>query len=345
MTVFVEDNFKQFAKSVEREIAKYGGVENDDVLQKDQLTRLIGLEREFRATLIANPLGESSYQDFIRFISDTKRNILAARPYFRERQEKFTAAIAPVLKAKSAVGLYPFDFNTQFVKFIMGLRKWPRKSKLPQLSEQIFTLRTEIVEMNIPLAINRARVFFGSTPKSHLERMDVVQIAFEGLLSGIDKYAPGEAIVPRQFRSTSMGRMTGNFIEEYSETALHFFPADKRKLYRANKALSKLIGIVDCELLAAQVNEGVKPDQLQQLTTPDEIADLLAAASTVSMTPTDTDPDTIGLVDRYAAPESTRPDVMVEEASANDLMVVAIQGLTIFERKVLRLHGVRFAIN
>ncbi|MBA3351317.1 MAG: hypothetical protein H0U23_02620, partial [Blastocatellia bacterium] len=186
--------------------------------QKVQLETLLGLEADFRRELIEHRSGPDVYKDFIVYICNERRNILAARPFFRERQGTFTSEISKHLKQGMFLSLYKFNFNIQFVNFVIRRQKWTSKRlgvRLNDLADKIAKIRTEIVEMNMPLAISRARVFWSRTPKSHLTLMDLVQIAAEGLMSGIDKYVPEGDIVSRRFRSVAIGRMTGNFIEEY----------------------------------------------------------------------------------------------------------------------------------
>jgi len=218
----------------------------------------------------------------------------------------------------------------------MTRRSWKHgNKKIRELAEQIKQIRTEIVEMNMPLAISRARIFWSRTPKSHLSLMDLIQIASEGLMSGIDKFVPP---FTRVFRAVAIGRMTGNFIEEYSETPIHFYPCDKRKIYRANKLIHKHSEGVDFERLATEVNVGV---DASHTTNSSEIASLMAAASVVSADSTiSTDPDAPEPISRFAAPESSRPDVQVEEKDAYLSLAQAIGKLSIFEQKLLKLKGV-----
>jgi len=331
-----DDHFKKFASSLEREIAKHGN--NFFGRQKEQLEQLIKLENEFRRTIIQHPWGAGVYRDFVKLICDEKRNILAARPFFRERQQVFTKQISKALKKRAEKSLYRFRFNYQFVRFAVGARKWHRGSQVRKLAAEIDRLRTEILEMNMPLAISRARIFFSRTPKSHLTYMDFIQIGCEGLMSGLDKYVPEGEVVPRSFRGVAIGRMTGNFIEEYSETPIHFYPADKRKIYRANKIVGKFAEGVDYDRLADSVNANV--DAGHQ-TNSAEIAALMAAASVVSAdSATSSDPEAPEPIARFAAPESARPDAQVEERDAYVTMAAAMQTLTVFERKLLRLRGV-----
>jgi DNA-directed RNA polymerase specialized sigma subunit len=340
-----DDHFRQFARTLEATIARYGDIPDDDLvkLQRSQVERLVALETEFRRTLIRHPWGPAVYRDFVRLICDRKRNILAARPYFRERQTVFTASISKCLKKRHDKGLYQFHFNYEFILFVMGAKRWHDNhigGKIVTLARQIRDLRWELVEMNMPLAISRARIFWSRTPKAQLSYMDLVQITSMGLMAGIDKfclpYSPA-------FRHTVIGRMIGNLIEQYSETLVHFYPTDKRKIYRANKVANKYGENPDYEKIAEDVNKDVDPGHR---TTGVEIADLMAASSTVSSDSPlqgggDSDESLEMLpLDLFRADESTHPDVRVERQEALDVMSKAIPDLPLVERKLLRLKGV-----
>lgn len=330
------DHFRAFASSLEEIVAGYG--EREGTLfevQKKQVEGLIELEEKFRQTLIEHHWGPSVYRRFVCYIRDDRRSILAARPFFRELQPTFAGEISEALKARADKSLYRFRLNYQFVRFVMAVKPWGQKSELVRLARQIEELRTEIIETNIPLAISRARIFWSRTQKSTLTFMDLVQIASEGLIAAVDKFVPPFRSV---FRSVAIGRMTGNMIEDYSETMIHFYPVDARRIYRAHKLLGRnLDSVIDYEKLAEQVNETA--DEKHRVTA-NELADLLAAASCVSMDSGSGDDDTVEVVSRYAAPESTRPDVQVEKADSMHHLHRACAQLSLLEQKLLRLKGV-----
>ncbi len=343
MAVMVDDpHFRRFALSLESAIERCGQTDDEDFLsrQKRQVDTLVALEKEFKETVIASSQGEAIYASFVKFICEDRRNILDARPYFRERQGTFTQQISKALRRRSPKGLYRFRFNFRFVQFVMNARKWKPRSMVTRLAKQIAEVRNELITMNMPLAISRARIFFSRTPKAHLTYMDLIQIACEGLMSGIDKFVPPFS---KAFRAVAIGRMTGNFIEQYSETMLHFYPPDKRKIYRANKLLGRSVDVGDFEKLAESVNKtqegGV--DHLHR-TTASEIANLVAAASTVSSdTPvSDDEEETARVADRFAAPADCQPDVIYEKTSSLRSLVAAMTTLTPFEMKLLRLKGI-----
>jgi DNA-directed RNA polymerase specialized sigma subunit len=333
-------HFRVFAQNLEKAIAAYGDIPQDQLLvrQRQQVENLVALEKEFRRTLIRHPWGPSVYRDFIKMICDGKKNILSARPYFRERQSVFTSKISRVLKRRAEKGLFRFHFNFNFIRFVLGARNWTGNrigSRIVFLAKQIHQARTELVEMNLPLAISRARIFWSRTPKAQLSYMDLVQITAEGLMSGVDKF-----VLPYTpaFRAVLIGRMLGNLIESYSDTLVHFFPGDKRKIYRANKAVARYGG--DYERIAFAVNRDA---EAAHRTTPTEIASLLAAASTVSADVplgTEEERQEVTVLDSFQAREDSQPDVQFEHREAMDSLASAVVQLPLVDRKLLRLKGV-----
>jgi len=342
-----EAHFRTFANSLEAAVSRYEELSKEDstARQKRQLETLFELETRFRDLLFETPhpdgqtFGHVVFGRFCQYIHVVRGNILAARPYFRERQVLFTEKIASALKVGDPDSFREFCINYQLISFIVGSLTEEEKQICPELLElnkKVRRLRKELVELNLPLAISRVRIFWSKTQESHLEYMDFVQIAAEGLLSAIDKFVLPYTTV---FRAVAIGRMLGNFIEEYSKTMFHFFPTDKRKLYRAHKVVGR-IEDVDFHKIAAEVNRGVEAPHM--LTTAEEIADLLSAVSLVSSeTPMHTDVgDSYTIAERFVAPDAWRPDISIEGAESQAVLRQATNYLSVLERKVLRLRGV-----
>ncbi len=333
-----DQHFRQFASSLEALLTGHEGPEGEDMTlrQKAQVENLVALEREFRQALIRDWRGPATYKAFVKFIVETKRNILAARPYFRERQDVFKSKISPILRSKQDKALYRFDINYPFISFVMKAKKFGERSRVMKLAKKVEAARRELIEMNLPLAISRARIFKQRVPQSYLDYMDLVQISNEGLIAAVDKFVLPYTPV---FRSVIIGRITGNLIEDYSDTMLHFYPSDKRKIYRANKAQKDSLNTTWDEV-AVVVNKDADP---QHKTTPAEVQQLIMAAGHVSMdAPVATNQDgvTEGSIDRYEADASTRPDVMVEAAEVHDALKKAVRNLSVFERKFLGMIGI-----
>src|SRR5690606_19734709 len=163
----------------------------------------------------------------------------------------FTEFISPVFQRADFRGLYPFAANYEFISYALSLVDWPNDHELVQLGKRIEALRVELATQNMPLAISRARIFWSRTPESHLSYMDLVQETATGLLAAIDKFTPPYTTV---FRSVIISRCLGNLISAYNQTSMHFYPSDRRKLYRANKMLARHEGEPDFERVARSVN-------------------------------------------------------------------------------------------
>lgn len=346
-----DDHFKRFTENLSKEIDKYPQVKEQELLesQRIQVEKLVDLERQFRQHLIDTKDPHDVYPKFIHHICEVKRNILASRPYFRERQSVFTSHISDIFKRKDHEALKSYHFNFPFISLAINKFGCDQDPELVAIYREIRKLRIELVERNMPLAISRARIFWNKTPKAQLSYMDLVQIAAEGMLSAIDKYVLPFSSV---FRSVAIGRMVGNFIENYSETLVHFFPVDKRKIYRANKVAHKFsLGVeVDYGEIARKVNEGI--EETEHHTTAAEIADLMSAASCVPsgqfmgvieareavMDEESSDDSSNTMGDAH---DGLRPDLITEESDAYRVLAQSIKKLSIFEQKILKLKGIQ----
>jgi RNA polymerase sigma factor (sigma-70 family) len=129
--------------------------------------------------------------------------------------------------------------------------KGPSKKRLEAIYKEIIETRSKLCENNLPLAINRAKIFWSKVPANHLEYMDLIQASSEGLITALDKFVPPYRTV---FRSTAIGRMTLNMMTDYNDTLVKIPPKEKRILYRANNAKRKE-NITDQSKIVDYVNE------------------------------------------------------------------------------------------
>lgn len=338
----VNEHFRRFAAVLKAALKSNADLDEAEVvrLQKWQIERLARLERRFRERLVTSQVGQRVYEHFIAYIRDTKRNILMARPYFRERQEVFSSTISSALERRDWRELAKYHVNHEFVQLVLALPHVKLPPSLPRLAAEIVEAREDLVLNNLPLVISRAKIFYSRTPKSHLSFMDLIQIGSLGLIAAVDKFVLPYSPV---FCSVAIGRMVGNFIEWYSDTMLHFYPSDRRKIYRANKVLSQQPHeALDFQELAEAVNApDKKGNNPKDPTNSDEIADLVAAASVVSAdVRVPGEPDVPGSVARYEAPPEARPDVQYEQAEVKRTLHAAMAQLPLKDRKLLRLRGV-----
>lgn len=267
-----QDIFKNFIRTMNDVLME--NTEVDGRNQQSLLEDLFEIEEDFKKTLISTQEGRDIYIKFISFIVEEKGNILSARTYFRERQEVFSSKISRCFKERNSGDLFEFHINYHFMKWTCSIYKGKNQKKLVNIFNSAVSLRKVLCENNIPLAINRAKIFWSRIPNSHLEYMDFIQNASEGLMNAIDKFVPPYKAV---FRSVAIGRMTLNMLTDHNATAVKFSPTERRILYRANNARVKAKLTNPSEVLeyVNQSFKSVTPEKLQEI--------LSAAGELVSM--------------------------------------------------------------
>jgi DNA-directed RNA polymerase specialized sigma subunit len=219
----------------------------------------------------------------------------------------------------------------------MSNEKWGKSSDVFKIAKEIKKIREEIILQNMPLAISRATLFKKKTPENHLNFMDLNQISFEGLINAVDKFVLPYTTV---YRSVIIGRISGDLIENYSETMMHFYPSDKRKIYRANKInKGRELDDQNFDTLAENVNlEGPK---LESPASGSELQGLMAAVSPLSLDVpmTDDTPDAKSFSSNFVAPESVQPDYILEDIETKSRLQAAYSSLTPLELKILKMKG------
>jgi DNA-directed RNA polymerase specialized sigma subunit len=348
-----DEHFKEFATSLEQALRAYPKCKRSELLvnQKNQMEELVELEDNWKQLLLKTDYWESVYEKFWEYIMDVKHNIAISRVFFRERQSTFSEFISYGFVNKDFNRLSQYHFNYQFISFAEkhGLIK---DHEILTLGNRIKVLRNKIIELNLPLAISRAKMFWSKTPEFHLSHMDLIQIASEGLISAIDKFC---LPFSRVFRAVCIGRMSGSLISNYSETLIHFYPEDKKKLYRANKLVHKYSIVpnksIDFEGLSNEINEKYSDSP----TTPEEICELLSSCASqfVELADKVMDDKKPKNIDNKTMPdgkikysvisidENQQPETIVERELMHDsIKKAAQQALTLLERKILMLYGI-----
>ena len=330
-----DPTFAQLALEIANAIER----NKDGTTQKQQFEELVTAERLFHETVLSYRISTEMYKKFIQLVRITNKNILSARPYFRESSDTFSSKITPALKTKDPEAMKAFDINFHFVKFCkdhwIGL--WPKK--LDAIYNRVEKARTILVQNNMPLAVNRAKIFYRKTPKAHLTFMDLIEVSAMGLCAGIDKYV-GE--FKKNFVGVCIGRIVGNLIDAYSETVMHFYPSDRRVLYRANSIRGRQ-GIHDIEELTKAVNDSFAADLLEGKTAPkpvtaSELAYLMSASSPVS---SDSNSGEEGYgVYNFIPDDAEGAEEIIGKKQEIAYMARLARGLPLINQKVLRLKGI-----
>lgn len=336
----IDRHFQNLAKQVKDVIEDNEGSIDD---QKDHVEYIMQLEMTFIEDVKRYSKGVEAYSKFITYITDEVGNMLTAKSYFREVAADYTK-ISEKIKNKDAKGLMTFHPNYSMIQFIVENWGGPLPKRVQSTYNKFIDSRRELIENNLPLAINRAMIFYRKTPKNHLTLLDFIGICTCGLAIGIDKYVGKYTPV---WRSVCIGRMVGFMIDEYSKTFIKMYPSDQKILYRT-KALKYKLQIEDIKILARVVNDSFYEDMKQnkpcpQLPIPEEtIRSLLNSSGYVSADSTSPDSDEedgIGVYD-YTFNEEDNVEDGVEFRDSLKKVSSAGNHLDVIERKVIRLKGV-----
>jgi len=337
-------NFQKLAEQVNNTIIENDGLVGD---QQAQVEFLMSLERKFQYFIEKYQQTFKIYEKFVKYITKDVGNILSAQSYFREFSTTFSSGISSIFRENDYRRISDYKINYQFINFIV--KNW--KGDLPDRPNRYYKeyceARRILIENNLPLAINRAKLFYRKTPQSHLTLLDFIGICTDGLIVGIDKYAEDE--YKRKWRSVCIGRMVGFMIEEYSKTFIRMSPKHRKILYRANslRFRLKLEKIVD---IAKAVNDSFEMEKEEGKSVPKlpiseiEITSLLNGSGYLSA----------DLEMRGDAPDDNYSGVTIyditasssdteEEASNNQILNKVsdkLKDLEIMERKVIKLKGV-----
>jgi hypothetical protein len=336
----IDRHFQNLARQIKDVIEDNEGSIDD---QKEHVERLMQLELTFREDIKRYSKGTEAYVKFIKYITIEVGNMLTAKSYFREIAADYTK-ISEKMKNDDAKGLMIFHPNYSMIQFIVENWGGPLPKKVQSTYNKFLECRRELIENNLPLAINRAMIFYRKTPKNHLTLLDFIGICTCGLAVGIDKYVGQYTPV---WRSVCIGRMVGFMIEEYSKTFIKMYPSDQKILYRT-KALKYKLQIEDTKLLTKVVNDSFYEDQKLGKPCPhlpiaeEVIRGLLNSSGYISadsVSPDSEDEEGVSVYD-YAFNEEDNVEEKVEYRDSVRKISSMGMYLTIMERKVIRLKGV-----
>lgn len=228
----MSDHFKQFVTYCNKH-AKV--LERQDPRNQQQLMEaLFDLENKFVKIIADKKWDAIIYPSFVKFIVEDKRNILAARVYFRERQSTFTKDMSKIFKDSSMhLNIGNFKINYEFVNWVCKNFPAAKYKSLHLLKIEIVKIRQVLAMKDVFLALNRARLFWGKTANNSLQYMDIVQDCVHGYLVAVDKFSPP---FTNTFRAVAIGRMLLLMLVDNNATMLRLPPTDQRILYRINNA-------------------------------------------------------------------------------------------------------------
>jgi hypothetical protein len=305
-------------------------------IQSYQVERMMELERNFKNSINQYKQSDQIYKKFLLHIKVEKGNILTARPFFREDSKTFGEKISPAFKDENIDEIKKFDINYKFMIFVV--ENW--KGHLPKKAEKALKehehVRQKVIENSMPLAINMAMKFFKSVPRSHVSLMDMVNASISGLCIATDKWVGPFSTV---FRSVCIGRMKSNIMDIYNQTVLHYYPSDKKIIYKAN-LLKHREKIEDESEVLEKINEYLLESGDKRVLEKHDLEYILNGASIYSTDSEADSEDGHAIYDIYYDENSD----ISKQSEQNDIMknlIVACNKLTVIQRKIIKLKGVQ----
>jgi hypothetical protein len=302
--------------------------------QKAQVERMMELEEIFKKVINSYKQSDKIYYKFLMHIKIEKGNILMARPFFRENSKTFGKDISPAFKEDDIQKIKEFHINYKFILFVIENWKGNIPTKAMDAWEEHQEVRRQIIENSMPMAINEAMKFYKAVPKNHTTLMDIINASVAGLCIGVDKWVGPFKTV---FRSVCLSRMKSNIMDIYNQTFLHYYPSDKKIIYKSNLLKSRE-KIKDQKKLLDAVNNYLEENNDKRVLENHELQNLLNGSSLESIEVSATE-EGFSIYDTYID-ENNDTEKNIEKLDILKQALVNCENLLIIERKIIRLKGV-----
>ena len=302
--------------------------------QKYQVERMMELEEVFRKTINSYKQSDKIYYKFLMFIKIEKGNILMARPFFRENSKTFGKDISPAFKDNDVEKIKQFHINYKFILFVLENWKGNVPTRAAEAWQEHQEVRKQIIENSMPMAINEALKFYKAVPKNHTSLMDIINASVSGLCIGVDKWVGPFRTV---FRSVCLSRMKSNIMDIYNQTFLHYYPSDKKIIYKSN-LLKVREKINDQDKLLEAINSYLEENNDKRVLQNFELQNLLNGSNLESIEDSATD-EGFSVYDVYID-ENNDIEKNTERRDILKRILVGCKDLEIIERKIIRLKGV-----
>lgn len=208
----IDESYTLFTNQLKRAIKPFQGEKEDRLkLLDSQIVNVFRLERHFVNLLELSSKKQAIAMLFLKYLEEKGKVVTAARPFFRERNLVYVKYLLPELRRHCWSAVYRYATNWPFLLWVIthivlgvNYNRIVAKVELPEYKPtielepellerlvevvlELKKLRDDIVVQNLPLAIDRARMFARCTPRAELTDLDLIGHATEGLLIGIDK--------------------------------------------------------------------------------------------------------------------------------------------------------------
>lgn len=312
-------------------------VSDEDILEV--FKRLNEREQLFSKKLQSTAPGRKVYMAFIQKISKSQGGIKVAKSYFRARQDSYLDTVNRAIREVQPKLMYAVPINYRFCLFAIQTlesvkdeqdeKRLQFVASLEKLFLEIKVLREEIINKHLYLSLHKAKVHKKSWAGGASEFEDLIQLANEALVVAVDKFVMDED--SSSFHGMAIGRIVSNLITNGSQTSSATVGEHaKKKLYQIRKMIQKHPNLQNREVAEAlNIAE-------------EEVNDLLASTSYKSLDDKLSDDSETRYIDTFVAP-TTNTDGFeaVEDQEVKDVLHESFSVLSLIEKKVLRLKGIK----
>lgn len=309
-------------------------ISEEDILEV--FKKLYEREQAFAKKLQSTAPGRKVYLAFIEKISRSQGGIKIAKSYFRARQDSYLNTVNKAIRDVQPQLMYPVPINYRFCLFAITTLSEKQTNKkqsfidsLDKMFTEIKALREEIINKHLYLSFHKAGVYKKSLAGKASEFEDLIQLANEALVIAVDKYCIDDD--SSSFHAMAIGRIIGNLIANGSQTsAATVGQHAQKKLYQIRKMIQKY----------PNMNTKEMSDILK--IAEEDINDLMAATSYKSLDDKVSDDSDTRLIDTFVAPsENVDGFDAVEEQDTRDVLHESFSVLSLLEKKVLQLKGIK----
>jgi DNA-directed RNA polymerase specialized sigma subunit len=325
---------KVYLREIQSEISKKKA---EDILLT--LNKLFQLEKDFAKRVQSTAAGRKVYFKFIKFINKGRGGIKAARSYFRSRQDTFKDTVNVAIRTNVPSLMYHIPINYNFCTYTLeNIDKVNKDGKtinievikdLSNTFSQIKALREEIITKHLYLSLSRAKVFSNNSYNSQSFE-DLIQIANIGLITSVDKYVLETDT--SNFHRVAIGFMMKSLINDGDDAGdVSIGADDRKKLYSIRRILS-IFPDATTDYIAETL-------EIEEST----VKDLLSATFKKSLDDFASEDKDIRIVDIFHNEDLQEMDQYdkVEDNDSKNKISHVLHSLSIFERKVLALKGVK----
>lgn len=304
---------------------------NEDIL--NLFKKLYNKEQSFAKKLQSTGSGRKIYMMFIKKIVESQGGIKSARSYFRARQESYLETVNEAIKKVNPKLMYEVPINYRFCLFATQTLV-TIDPKLSELFSEIKTLREEIINKHLYLSLNRAKIHRKNS-HGRAEFEDLIQIANEALVVAVDKYVmDGEEST---FHQMALGRMIGNLIANGSTlSATTIGGHAHKKLYQIRKLLQKQPNLTNDQVGNILDIAREEVDSLIAATSYSSLDEELPNSSKSGTV------DSVRRIDTIVSDDWEKEFEAIEKEDALSKLEEGFKNLSIIQRKVLLLKGVKF---